>query len=92
MGNEALIRALLMDAIANDYEDFNMIVDEVTGWAKERGVLVAPSQISENLRNLIDLGLAKAYRLSPTSSPEEIRPETLREISVDQGKRSIKGY
>ena len=49
MTGEALIRALVMDAIANDYEDLKMVVDEVTEWAKGRGVAVAPAGAAAQL-------------------------------------------
>jgi hypothetical protein len=99
MTGEALIRGLVMDAIADDYEDLNMVIGEVTEWAKERGVTVAPVDVSDNLRKLVELGLAKAYRLSPRSLPEEIGVENLGDLSAgyyflltDDGKRAMEDY
>ena len=96
MQSDELTRALVMAAIADDYEDFKMIADEVTRWTKERGLKVNPSEIHGHLTKLINDGLAKAYRLSQKLGAKEIPPPSLEDMSTDiyffltsEGKRSV---
>ncbi len=57
------IRDHVLCAIANDYEDFAIISDEVSKW---QGKSVSHSEIVEALAEVISMGLAQAYVLSPT--------------------------
>jgi hypothetical protein len=77
MERNKLIQGLVMDSIADDYEDLSMVVREVSTWASERGSSVAKSDIKKALLDLIRDGLAAAYRLTP-STREKIqgRPES----------------
>jgi aryl-alcohol dehydrogenase-like predicted oxidoreductase len=88
-----------MDAIANDYEELGMIVDEVSAWAAERGISVTPEEILTALTGLVQTGLAKAYRLSSSHPPEEIHGLHRIERQTDyyflltpEGKRAIRDY
>jgi hypothetical protein len=72
MERSDLVRALVMDAIANDYEEPGVIVDEVSAWAGERGVSVTTTEILAALTGLVQTGLAKAYRLSASRPAEEV--------------------
>lgn len=67
MHNIGVTRSLVMDAIANDYEDLATITREVSDWAAEEGLGVGVDQVAQALMRLIDMGFAKAYRLSPSS-------------------------
>jgi hypothetical protein len=68
MDRTQLLHALIMDAIANDYEPFDMIVQQVTTVASERGLVVNRNEIYIVLKELVDSGFAEAYDLSATSS------------------------
>ncbi len=76
MPEHTLIRDIVMDAIANDYEDFTTILQEVTTCTRERGLRIEREEVAAILVGLINNGLAKAYRLSACSQIEvEGRPE-----------------
>jgi len=63
---EASVRNYVLSAIADDYEDLEIVSSEVTKWAKEDGkISVAREEIIRGLEQLIDEGYAKAYVLSP---------------------------
>jgi hypothetical protein len=64
MEHEELARILVLRAIADDYEDLDMIVKEVQEWADERGTSIAVPEILRNLIQAIETGMAKAYQLS----------------------------
>jgi hypothetical protein len=69
-----------MDAIANDYEDFGAVAQEVIRWAAERGLDVQTEDVAKALMGLIDAGFAKAYRLAASARIEVAgRPATLAE-------------
>ena len=69
MTREKFLEELIMDTIANDYEDFDMIVREVTTACAEPVASPSVTEITNGLRRLIDAGLARAYLLSPTRLP-----------------------
>lgn len=53
-----------MNAIANDYEDFEWVVDMVGRWAVDDGMETpSPSEVAASLVALIEAGYAKAYVL-----------------------------
>jgi len=63
---EASIRNYVLSAIANDYEEFEMVFGEVAKWAEEDGKIgVAREEIIGELERLINEGYAQAYLLSP---------------------------
>ncbi len=65
MNPEQLKPALVMRAIADDYEDLDMITREVIEWGRERKLSITASEVSVVLVQLIESGLAKAFHLSP---------------------------
>jgi hypothetical protein len=69
MNREDRIAPLVMRAIADDYEDMEMVVFEVSRWADEEGLAVSPAEISACLTRLIEQGMAAAYLLRPTAEP-----------------------
>lgn len=94
-----LLRALVMDAIANDYEEPPIIIDEGSIWASERGLSVVPREVFAVLAELVQTGLAKAYRLSPNQPVEELRGLASFEREPDcyflltpAGKRALPDY
>lgn len=64
------LEALVMDAIANDYESLAMIESEVAKWASEEGLCPTPEEIWKALSALMDKGFAKAYRITSTDVTE----------------------
>lgn len=97
MEKTALLRSLVMDAIANDYEDFATIVEDVAAWASERDICVTAPEISASLFELVKSGLAKAYALS--NSPREVQlndppdgSEGWYFLLTKQGRQAIEDY
>lgn len=72
MNRAELISLLALDAMADDYESFNQICKGLGEFARDCGVTIGSLEIQQTLATLISAGLAKAYRVSGTSSFEEI--------------------
>jgi hypothetical protein len=70
MDRDNLMRLFVLDAIVNDYEDFQMVVNEVVGWGAERGLKISLPEVSEALVGLIKDDLASAYQVSATRTIE----------------------
>lgn len=69
------LRAFVMDAIADDYEEPIQITADVNGWAAaEQGLTFTTEEVVTALIELVHSELANAYRLSPTRPIEVIRP------------------
>ena len=66
MSHDQAIDFLVMNAIANDYEDFQTITADVSKWAAEDDLTITPELILESLERLVVKGVARAYVLSPT--------------------------
>jgi hypothetical protein len=58
------LRELTLRAIADDYEDFERIVQDVTAWADDLGISVPRYQTMKALEELIERGHAQAFLLS----------------------------
>ena len=65
MKNTELLRTLILSAVANDYEDWSTVAEEVIEWSKERDQDYSTEEVGEELRQLIVQGLVAAYNLSP---------------------------
>jgi hypothetical protein len=63
MTGEGKIRDLVLEAIANDYEDFGQILKDVSRWAAAKCLSPTSAEIAADLIALIHDGLAKAYIL-----------------------------
>ena len=70
MERDELVRSIVMDAIADDYEDLQTVVGEVSCWSSEHGLALTHGEILDALTGLIDEGLAKAYRLDPNCAAQ----------------------
>jgi hypothetical protein len=66
LSRHATLQNLVLNAFADDFEDFEMIIHEVTQWAAEKGLTFSQDEIAEALEQSIRSGYAKAYVLSPT--------------------------
>lgn len=53
-----ILQALTLDAISNDYENFQMVVSEVSRWAKQRQLVFSIDEIADMLLSLVDGDLA----------------------------------
>ena len=74
---ERLLLDLIMQAMADDYEDFDTILHDVGNWARESGIPLDAAEVEKGIKTLIQNSLARAYHLSPTESPELVRLEDL---------------
>ena len=72
MDRNELMRMFVLDVIADDYEDFGMVYREAGRLAIKCGLRTSASEIRQSLLDLIKMGLARAYRVSPTGSLEEV--------------------
>jgi hypothetical protein len=69
-----LLKEYVLRSVADDYEEFERILAEVTGWAAARGITVDPQGVLRALDELISEGYAQAYLLAstpPYSTPVE---------------------
>lgn len=71
MERSIFITELIKDAIANDYEHFEMIMTEVSAWAAESGIFVSREEVAVLLLQLVRSGMAASYALSPHSVDAE---------------------
>ncbi len=66
MANRCLTRLLVLEAIANDYEELSTVCSDVEQWLGEKGESIAEAEVLEALFSLVKDGLAEGYRLSTT--------------------------
>lgn len=64
------VEALVMDAIANDYEDLDMVRNESIKFGALRNIYPTHEEILAALIRLIDKDFAKAYLITPVSMKE----------------------
>lgn len=67
-----LVRMFVLDTVADDYEDVEIIAATVNTFARKCGMDVSFTELLQALEALIRIGWVKAYRLSPTEAPQEI--------------------
>jgi hypothetical protein len=73
MDRSERLRRMVLDAICNDYENADqMILRDVAQDGAKLGLTVERSDIVDALTQLIEDGLAKAYRLSPSEAAKEL--------------------
>ena len=91
-----LLAYYVLSAISNDYEDLEMVSQEVLKWTAEDNLDVRHDQIVETLHLLIASGYAYAYiKRSGSSSPERVdfSPQcahTYYFLVTEAGKRLVK--
>jgi hypothetical protein len=66
------VRGLILDAVSNDFEDFESVFSSVRVWAEEKGLQVTGSQVWSELVELLRDGVVIAYHLTPTAPPEVV--------------------
>ena len=67
-----LVGMFVLDAVADDYENFEKIASTVEDFARRCGLPIALPELLEAVEDLVRSGLVKAYRLSPTKPVEEV--------------------
>jgi hypothetical protein len=72
MKRSDLLQILVLDVVADDYEDFAKIVSEVSQMCGALEFEITRSEVFRALEDLIRLGLIKAYFLSPWTSPMDV--------------------
>ena len=76
MSDISTLRSMILDAIANDYEDFAMVLHEVHKWCSEESrPAFNADAIKQELEQLLRLGFAKAYHLSQECPPQAVPRE-----------------
>jgi hypothetical protein len=60
-----MLHEFVLEAVANDYESFECVAEQVIQWSTERGVSVTRRETAEALGWAICEGYAGAYQLSP---------------------------
>ena len=73
MERDELARSIAMDAIADDYEDLQTVVGDVSSWSSEQGVALTQTEILEALTGLLDAGLAETYHLDPNCAAQPLQ-------------------
>jgi hypothetical protein len=73
MKQRDLVRLLILAIISDDYEEPTHIYDRLTEEAQLCGISVQPADIHQALADLINLSLAKAYKLSTTEPSIEVQ-------------------
>lgn len=65
---EQLRAEMVRDAVANDYESLDQIIEDVARWCAEEGVQCDPAEIPKILCRLLNDGLVDAFSLSPSAA------------------------
>jgi hypothetical protein len=83
MNREKTLRQWVLESVANDYESFELIEEQLEKWADEAQLEVTEDEMILHLANLIRDGLVRAYVLSPQqphSAVADFSPERLDEL------------
>ncbi|HEY2822157.1 MAG TPA: hypothetical protein VGJ06_14025 [Candidatus Acidoferrum sp.] len=65
MNREETLREMVLKSVANDWESFALIEEQIQKWANEAEIEVTADEMARHLTDLIRDGLVKAYVLSP---------------------------
>jgi hypothetical protein len=68
-----IVRLLVLNAIADDYEEPRHIFETIIGPSELCGVPIQPKDVDTVLVQLVEMGLASAYELTPTAPAVEIQ-------------------
>jgi hypothetical protein len=95
-GRAEMLRQFILEAMANDYESFECIEEQVKKWMKNEQTGVTKQELALTLETLITEGYARAYILSPVpphSKFEKFSLERLDELwyhLTTRGKQLVK--
>jgi hypothetical protein len=81
MSSKSELPEFVLRAIADDYEYFEQIIEDVTGWASEHGVDADQQAIRRALEGLIKDGYAQSYVLSNKIEAVSYSADRLDELS-----------
>lgn len=81
-GFNSVIKEYVLRAISDDYEEFERIFEDASGWAANRGIKANPENVVEALGQLISEGYARAYTFG-TSRSRKPEPAEYSADSVD---------
>jgi hypothetical protein len=73
----------VLEAVVNDYESFECIVEQTSEWAKKKGLAVTRAEITRALRQRIHEKYIQPYLLSsqpPYSQKVEFQPDRIGEL------------
>lgn len=59
---------MIVDVVSNDYESYQLVVDEVRDWANEENVSCTIDDIKEALADSIAKGYVRVYKYSQSDS------------------------
>ena len=78
------VRMLALDAIADDYEDLEIIYSHVTSHGARCGVTIQPAEIRRELLHLIELGWAEVWELSPWRPNKRIEDPKADQLDLEK--------
>jgi len=78
-----LIRMLVLNEIADDYEEPKHLHEQLASLAERCGMTIQPLDVRHALIDLVRIGWAKAYRLSQKEPVEEVRGTPSAELAED---------
>jgi len=96
MSREETLRQMVLSSVANDYESFELIEEQITRWAGEAKIDFTTDELAKHLGDLIRDGLVSAYVLSPQpphSTVAEFSSERLDELwylATPEGLKVVK--
>ena len=98
MDRHRILLEFVLEAVANDYEGLECIVEQTTEWAKEKGLAVTRTEITRALRQRIHEKYIQPYLLSsqpPYSQKVEFNPELIGELwfyVTPKGKKLVTSF
>lgn len=98
MDHHHILLEFVLEAVANDYESFDSIVEQTTNWAKEKGLAVTRAEITRALRQRIHEKYIQPYLLSsqpPFSQKVEFNPDRIGELwfcVTPKGKKFVTSF
>jgi hypothetical protein len=96
MSREQTLREMVLSSVADDYESFELIEEQVARWAGDAKMDFTANELAEHLGDLIRDGLIRAYVLSPRpphSAVAEFSPKRLAELwylATPEGTKVVK--
>jgi hypothetical protein len=72
MRRDELLLEFVLNSIANGYENFGGVKEQINKWASEEQIEITADEIAMSLEDLIRKGLARAHILSAQRPHSEI--------------------
>jgi len=80
---ESILREFVLEAVANLYEDFSGVVEQVQKWGSRNEMTISHAEVSDALDHAIKEGYAQAFFLSPQQpyyEPAEFSTDRIGEL------------